>query len=638
MKNPVAKYARKFNKSNVMKDRKKAMKKGDRKHKGKYEDAQQTDTANRTNAAAKKPQNYTDKDGKQKTRMVPAHQDVQNEKLNPSMGIKAYIDDFQKSDAPQFQGKSAKKRREMAIAAYMDAKKGMSEASDPKRAELYKKYREASARKDKETMDKIAKAIAAYNKVHPTLPKGTSVQKEDAEARARLKLKHAKEKENMKNRHTKEREAMKEEDVKENYRASRALSHASNKMYGRQHPEQDKPKTGVTKQAKSGKAAKADLFRALDKKYGDPKKKTGIYAKEETMDPRDYTDEPGHLVVVTKPNGKKSINYFHKTHAGAKKRADQINKRVRIPGHKATVHKTDGRKIHEEVEQVDELSKKTLGSYIKKSTASAADHSAKSSAHTLAKNIAGFSSDKSKHAKTSDDHRKKVNKRTDGIERAANKLTKDKNKSKYIKKSAYNAVDHAKHAGVASANTRTSGDRHHQAAKAHAGEVKKRYKGISRMTNKLAKEEVEQFDEASQKLANKRAELRKKMFGDANYLSPAQRKELDKAAKAELKKDSAKKKAAPAPKTTTKTAKGKTHTGRADPADQNIFMQMRKAQDAAKVSGAKMHTLKVGPKSTVSVPTSLVNKALAKHDSLKKPEDKRRLKIQLIKALRAKAK
>jgi hypothetical protein len=418
--NPVAKHARTFNKATVMTDRKKALKKGDRKHKGKYEDAQQTDTSGHTNAAAKKPQNYTDKDGRQKTRMVPAHQDVQNEALNPSMGIKAYIDDFQKSDAPQFQGKSAKKRREMAIAAYMDAK---NEAFDRS------KYKAAAIKDREAATDTYAKTGAASQRARIVKRnKGLARIKEDAEARARLKLKHAKEKENMKNRHTKEREAMKEEDVKENYRASRALSHAANKMYGRQHPEQDKPKTGVAKKAKKP-SSKADIFRALDKKYGSPKNKTGIYAKEE-------------------------------------------------------------------VEQVDE----------------------------------------------------------------------------------------------------------------------------------------------SQKLANKKAELRKKMFGDANYLSPAQRKELDKAAKAELKKDSAKKRAAPKPAVTTKTAKGKTHTGRADPADQNIFMQMRKAQDAAKNSGAKMHTLRVGPKSSVSVPTSLVNKALAKHDSLKKPEDKRKLKIQLIKALRAKAK
>jgi len=45
------------------------------------------------------------------------------EKLTVADGMKKWIDDFQKSDAPQFQGKSEKERREMAIAAYMAAKK-----------------------------------------------------------------------------------------------------------------------------------------------------------------------------------------------------------------------------------------------------------------------------------------------------------------------------------------------------------------------------------------------------------------------------------------------------------------------------------------------------------------------------------
>ena len=135
-------------------------------------------------------------------------------------------------------------------------------------------------------------------------------------------------------------------------------------------------------------------------------------------------------------------------------------------------------------------------------------------------------------------------------------------------------------------------------------------------------EEVEQIDE-SQKLANKRAELRKKMFGDANYLSPAQRKELDKAAKAELKKEKAAKKAAPAPKSTTKTSKGKTHTGSAEAADKHIIMQMRKAQDY----GAGKHPIRVSPTRTVKVPHTLINKALEKHDAMKKPEAKRTFRI-----------
>jgi hypothetical protein len=47
----------------------------------------------------------------------------QNEKLEVADGMGAWIDDFKQSDAPQFKGKNAKERRDMAIAAYLDAKK-----------------------------------------------------------------------------------------------------------------------------------------------------------------------------------------------------------------------------------------------------------------------------------------------------------------------------------------------------------------------------------------------------------------------------------------------------------------------------------------------------------------------------------
>lgn len=287
MKNPVAKHARKFNKSSVMRDRKKDDKRGYTKHKGKQlnSDAQQTDTSGHTNSAAKRPQNYTDPEtGKVKTRLVPVKKDIQTEKLNPSDGIKAYIKDFQQSDAPQFKGKSMEKRREMAIAAYLDAKRGTKESVD------------------RCVFDEI--------------------------------------------------------------------------MEG---------------------------FGALDE---------------------------------------------------------------------------------------------------------------------------------------------------------------------------------------------------------------------------------------SQKLAKKRAELRKKMFGDANYLTPAQRKELDKAAKAELKKEREVKKATPAPKSTTKTSKGKIHTGSADPADRNIFMQLRKAQDRG--GNQSVTVSPTGKKVTLN--QKQIDLILKKHDSIQKPVDKRKFKIMLIKSLRSKAK
>lgn len=52
------------------------------------------------------------------------------EKLNPSMGIGKYIKDFKKSDAPQFKGASASKRRRMAVAAYLGAKRKMKESME----------------------------------------------------------------------------------------------------------------------------------------------------------------------------------------------------------------------------------------------------------------------------------------------------------------------------------------------------------------------------------------------------------------------------------------------------------------------------------------------------------------------------
>lgn len=50
-------------------------------------------------------------------------EDALNEVLNPSMGVKAYIDDFIKSDDSRFTGDSKEKRRQRAIAAFYNDKK-----------------------------------------------------------------------------------------------------------------------------------------------------------------------------------------------------------------------------------------------------------------------------------------------------------------------------------------------------------------------------------------------------------------------------------------------------------------------------------------------------------------------------------
>ena len=59
---------------------------------------------------------------------VASEEDVIDEKLKPSMGAGAYVDDFRTSDAPQFKGKSKKKKNKMAVAAYLSAKDKIKEA------------------------------------------------------------------------------------------------------------------------------------------------------------------------------------------------------------------------------------------------------------------------------------------------------------------------------------------------------------------------------------------------------------------------------------------------------------------------------------------------------------------------------
>jgi hypothetical protein len=95
----------------------------------------------------------------------------------------------------------------------------------------------------------------------------------------------------------------------------------------------------------------------------------------------------------------------------------------------------NGRKqlMSESTQQVDELSKKTLGSYVKKS---AYDMAKTARAHSTAQAAAGASNDAARSAKKKIDYDtpahqkgrelgKRWSKRASGIEKATNKLTKE---------------------------------------------------------------------------------------------------------------------------------------------------------------------------------------------------------------------
>ena len=78
----------------------------------------------RTPTGRKKPERAMTSTQRSLAKMRAEDVEYVNEKLKVSDGMGAWVSDFQKSDAPQFKGKSDKERRDMAVAAYLSAKRG----------------------------------------------------------------------------------------------------------------------------------------------------------------------------------------------------------------------------------------------------------------------------------------------------------------------------------------------------------------------------------------------------------------------------------------------------------------------------------------------------------------------------------
>jgi len=153
----------------------------------------------------------------------------------------------------------------------------------------------------------------------------------------------------------------------------------------------------------------------------------------------------------------------------------------------------------EEVEQVDELSKSTLGSYVKKASGSAATHTGAAAAYG--------SSSKSPDPKKMAQHQAVATKRSTGIAKAVGKLTKEEveqvdelSKStlgSYIKKASGRVADKSRHAGDIENRRDVSPAAKEVLAKQNR-KVDNSLKGISRATDRLAKEEVEMTEAESQ--------------------------------------------------------------------------------------------------------------------------------------------
>ena len=126
-------------------------------------------------------------DKKKKAEKKEVKEETLDEKLKVSDGLGAWISDFQKSDAPQFKGKSDKERRDMAIAAFTDAGGKLESVDEAKNLNDLKKMLDNTTLltpKEKKDIQSLEKKMGAkaYTKVLNKMFSEETEQLEEANA------------------------------------------------------------------------------------------------------------------------------------------------------------------------------------------------------------------------------------------------------------------------------------------------------------------------------------------------------------------------------------------------------------------------------------------------------------------------
>ena len=377
----------------------------------------------------------------------------------------------------------------------------------------------------------------------------------------------------------------------------------------------------------------------------------------ESMDPRDHTDKPGHLVVVTKPSGKKMIKHYHPTAQGAKKYADRVNKTNRV-GHKATVHKTDGRRIMEEITEflrvktnpnfsASSTTTKSRKVNNKQKTASQSITTTSGNGYKIKRNIKTGQTTKVRtdvggkkmnegYDKTSSAH-KIARRSATGTPGARAEFHKDGSATVHSgpsgsRTSTDNVNSHLRDIGAEHGHsTKELGKKHVTKHDGHTHTVTSKNGGNGHeihIKSHSVKESVI-AEATSKKLRDKMKEL----AGGELPRSSVELRKLKTQAQAELKKGREAKRNAP--KKVSYTSKGNVHMGNKGSDERNIIMQLRKAQDL----GGKMD-IRVSPKQgrTTRLDKKMIDQLLKNYDGLSKPQQKRAFVVQLTRALRKRAK
>jgi len=239
-----------------------------------------------------------------------------------------------------------------------------------------------------------------------------------------------------------------------------------------------------------------------------------VYAKEEA----EIEEAVGDITVK-----KISPDEAFKKHTG------QMTKKTSVPRDPKTGKTLYQKVTSEEAEQIDELSKKTLGSYVKKAQAKTLAHGME-----MQRNIDDFEDTK--------DAERKVNNRFKGVSKAVNKLTKEESEQideisrEALASYTVNAAhDSKKHAVKAALKSQSGEDTSKEYRK-----LKNREKGIETAVSRLTQEEqdfidalndadIEQIDEISKNAAlkylsaNKKDDAKARETGDYDRMTKRMR-------------------------------------------------------------------------------------------------------------------
>jgi hypothetical protein len=346
------------------------------------------------------------------------------EKLTPSMGAGAYIKDFQKSDAPQFKGKSKEKKRMMGIAAYMASKKAMKEEVE-------------HLEETKVTVDTKKYSWGTMKTVHHGSSFSIPLHPEHHKEIAKLK--------------DQQEHKFKTEDGK-HWTAKRSGDDVH--FQGANGGSSTKVKHSTMKE--EVEIAEAAPFKTLDqavahatdkvKTHRDNldgievyKHKSGGYDVNHTMNSSGrnslassgakhlgtvYKDKPANIKEEAESHqSKTTMKHIPNASPALKKAAKDI--KPGVSGYRDRIAMLKAGGVKEEVEVIDELSKSTLGSYAKKASRDA----------VITRKIGADFENKADKARSpgmkaasnelSQKYKSKSWKRRDGLDKAVDRLTKE---------------------------------------------------------------------------------------------------------------------------------------------------------------------------------------------------------------------